>query len=300
MKILLIGHTGYVGSVVLQKLSNSAHKIFCISRRFNNVPVYPNVQYFKGDVLMPETYLNILKNCEAVIYLPGILREFHQKGITFEGVHFYGVKNLIDASKLFNIKKFILMSANGVDENASTSYLRTKFKAEEYLKASNLEWTIFKPSVIFGYENQKKMNFINVIVDLSKFPVFFPVIGNGNYRFQPVALDNLADAIIMSIENPQSANKTYFACGKKIYSYNEIVDIVLNVINKKRIKLHIPVWLMNFLARFFEKYEWFPVSRDQIKMLLEENVCKGGNNIFEDFQIQPIDFVEEMKRQFLS
>lgn len=295
MKILLIGHTGYVGGVVLKKLSLTNHQVQCISRRVLDDIQYPNVQYLKGDVLLPETYLNSVKNSEVIIYLPGLIREFPAKGITFENIHFWGVKNLVDASKLFHIKKFILMSANGVMENASTNYLRTKFKAEEYLKASNLEWTIFKPSIVFGYENQKKMNFINLIIELSSFPIFFPIIGNGNYRFQPVALDNLADAIVMSIDNPKSVNQTYYACGERVFSYNEIVEIILSVIGKRRIKLHLPVWLMNSLARFLEKYEWFPVSREQIKMLLEENLCKGGRSIFEDFPIIPIDFVEEMK-----
>lgn len=296
MKILLIGHTGYVGGVVLRKLSQTSYNIVCISRRTTDAIDYPDVRYIKGDVLIPETYLDELKNCDVVIYLPGIIREFPDKGITFDAVHFYGVKNLVDAAVQRGVKRFILMSANGVRENAPTEYLRTKFFAEEYLKKSNLEWTIFRPSVIFGYEKQGKMNFINVIRDLLKMPIFIPIIGDGKYRFQPVALDNLADAIVMSIDNSQSIGKTYLACGKDVYSYNEIVDIVLNATAKHRIKMHIPVGLMSFLAKIFEKYEWFPISREQIIMLLEENICPGGISIFDDFPIQPIGFIDEIKK----
>lgn len=298
MKILLIGHSGYVGNILLHKLSKTTHNIICLSRRVINEIIYPNIRFEKGDIINPDSYLYLLESCDAIIYLPGLIREFPEKGITFEGIHFLGVKYLVDAAVEKGIKRFILMSANGVRENASTGYLRTKYQAEEYLKKSRMDWTIFRPSVIFGYEKIKKKNFINVIIELSRFPIFFPVIGNGNYRLQPVSLDNLTDAIVMSIDNPLSINKTYHACGKKIYSYNEIVDILLSVIKKKRVKIHIPVFIMDFIAGIFEKYEMFPVSRDQIKMLLEENICNGGLSIFDDFQITPIDFVEEMKKQF--
>ena len=292
MKVLLFGHSGYVGHLVLKKLYETGNEIVCISRRNTQNQLYPEVKYIKGDVLKPETYLKALENCDVIIYLPGLIREFPNKGITFNNVHYAGVKYLVDNAEKYGVKKFVLLSANGVRENAPTKYLQTKHLAEKYLMQSKLEWIIFRPSVIFGFENSAYKNFITVIKDLSKMPLFFPVIGNGKYRFQPVSLNNLSDAIIYSIKEQNPKNKIFYACGPEVLSYNEIVDIVLKSLKKKRIKLFIPIKFMLLLAKLFERYEWFPVSKEQIIMLLEENICKGGENIFDYFPLKPLSFRE--------
>lgn len=296
MKLFLTGSSGYVGRGILKKLALKKCEVVCLIRKQTYSIPTGCTSYINGDILKPETYIHSLKSCDSVIYLPGLLREFPAKGITFENVHFKGLKILVDLCSEYNVKRFILMSANGVRENATTEYYKTKYRAEEYLKKSNLEWTIFRPSVIFGDESEKNKNFISVIINLLKIPLFFPVIGDGNYRFQPISLKNLADAVVTSLDNNNSIGKTYTACGLDVLTYNEIIDIVMDALGKKKIKVHLPIKMMKFVAKYFDKFEWFPFSRDQITMLLEENILKEGVNIFDEFPISPASLKEEINK----
>ncbi len=300
MNVFLTGATGYVGNRILSSLINFKHKVSILVRNdsANKIPDYfkSGIKIVKGDVTNHKSYAGQLTGCDAVIYLPGLIREFPKRGITFKQIHFDSVKNLIDSSKREGVKRFLLMSANGVKPNASTKYLRTKYDAEEYLKQSGLSWTIFRPSVIFGDENEGRNNFISVIVDLlNQLPLFVPVIGNGKYRFQPISIENVADAFVKSLEMEKTIGKTYSLCGKEVFTYNELVDIISKIIKRKKIKLHVPVWKMKLLAKLFDKYEWFPVTHDQITMLLEENICRGGTDLFEELNIEPINLEDGLK-----
>ncbi len=304
MNVFLTGATGYVGNRILSSLINSKHHISVLVRNesLNKIPdkFKPNLRIIKGDVTNHQSYAEQLSGCDAIIYLPGLIREFPERGITFKQIHFDSVKNLIDSSKRQCVKRFLLMSANGVKPNASTKYLRTKYEAEEYLKQSGLSWTIFRPSVIFGDENEGGDNFISVIVDLlNQMPLFVPVIGNGMYRFQPISIENVADAFVKSLEMEITFGKTYSLCGKEVFSYNDLVNIISKIINRKKIKLHIPVWKMKMLAKLLDRYEWFPVTYDQITMLLEENICRSGTDFFEELNIEPI-FLEAGLKVFLK
>lgn len=305
MDVFLTGATGYVGNRILSSLINSKHKVSVLVRNesANKIPdkFKQNLRIIKGDGTNHESYAGQLTNCDAVIYLPGLIREFPKRGITFKQIHFDGVKNMIDASKREGVKRFLLMSANGVKPNASTEYLRTKYDAEEYLKQSGLNWTIFRPSVIFGDENKGRNNFISVIVDLlNQLPLFVPVIGNGEYRFQPISIENVADAFVKSLEMEKTISKTYCLCGKEVFTYNELVNIISEIVNQKKIKLYVPVWKMKLLAKMFDKYEWFPVTHDQITMLLEENICRGETDFFEELNIKPVLFSEYYELKAMS
>ncbi|MDP2207886.1 MAG: NAD(P)H-binding protein [Bacteroidota bacterium] len=304
MNVFLTGATGYVGNKILSALINSKHHVSVLVRNdsANKIPdnFKSGIKIVKGDVTNHKSYAGQLSGCDAIIYLPGLIREFPERGITFKQIHFDSVKNLIDSSKREGVKRFLLMSANGVKPNASTKYLRTKYDAEEYLKQSGLSWTIFRPSVIFGDENEGRNNFISVIIDLlNQMPLFVPVIGNGEYRFQPISIENVADAFVKSLEMGKTISKTYCMCGNEIFTYNQLVNIILKIINRKKIKLHVPVWEMKLLAKLFDKYEWFPVTHDQITMLLEENICRGGTDFFEELNIEPI-YLENGLKVFLK
>ncbi|MDI6803054.1 MAG: NAD(P)H-binding protein [Bacteroidota bacterium] len=307
MHIFLTGSTGYVGNRILLALINSKNQVSVLVRNesVNKIPdkLKPNLRIIKGDVRNNESYAGELSGCDAVIYLPGLIREFPKRGITFQQIHFDGVKNMIDSSKREGVKRFLLMSANGVKPNASTEYLRTKYDAEEYLKQSGLNWTIFRPSVIFGDENEGRYNFISVIVDLlNQLPLFVPVIGNGEYRFQPISIYNVADAFVKSLEIEQTIGRTYSLCGKEVFTYNQLVNIILKIVNRKKMKLHIPVWNMKLLAKLFDKFDWFPVTHDQIMMLLEENICRDEVDIFVKMNIKPIyleDGIKVFHKKFL-
>ncbi|HTR80754.1 MAG TPA: complex I NDUFA9 subunit family protein [Bacteroidota bacterium] len=303
MRIFLTGGTGYVGRQILRDLCAKGHAVTTLVRpgSRHKLPdeLRRNVALIEGDILRPESYANAFHKCEACINLPGILREFPSKGVTFEGVHFRGTKLLIDLAGKNAPIRFIQMSALGVRQGAATKYQKTKYRAEEYLKASGMHWTIFRPSLMFGNEKEGLMNFMTVLKDLlAMAPFVVPVLGDGKYRFQPVAVQNVSEGFVEALERPEAIGKTYDVAGPDRFSYNELLDIVSRVVGVNKIKLHQPMTLMKIAALLFGRFQFFPVSRDQITMLQEENISDRWEEFFYDFNITPLRLVENIQKGF--
>jgi len=252
-----------------------------------------------GDVTDAASLRGKFIGCEVIIHLPAIIREIPKQGITFQKIIFQGTKNIVDAAKEHGVQRFIHTSALGTTQHATTGYFRAKFEAEEYVKQSGLAWTIFQPSLIFGHEDEGLKNFVRVLVDLLRMmPVFVPVIGNGKYRFQPIALDNVSEAFVKCLAMPQTIGKTYQVAGLEQFTYNEMLDIIAEAIGKEKIKWHQPVFLMKFLASLFGNYSFFPISKDQLINLLDGSVCKNGEerHFFDEFLITPISFRDSVRK----
>ena len=252
-----------------------------------------------GDIQAPDSYRTALRGCEASINLPGLLREFPRKGITFEGVHYLGTKSLIDTAKSEGVTRFIQMSALGVREGAKPKYQETKLRAEEYLASSGLRWTIFRPSLMFGNEKEGFANFMSVLRDLlAMVPFVVPVLGDGKYRFQPVAIQNVSEGFVKALTNESSVGKRYDVAGPDRYTYDELLDMVAYVAQKHKIKVHQPMFAIKLLASIFGGFKFFPVSRDQITMLEEENISDRWKDFFDTFAVVPLRLVENIHKGF--
>ena len=151
MKIAIFGGTGFVGSYIIDELLKNDHEPLVLVREGSKSKLInaDKCKIISGDISEIESIENTIKSADVVIYCIGIIREFPKKGATFEQLHFQAAKKCIDVAKALGVKRFIMMSANGVKVDG-TGYQRTKYLAEEYLKFSNLDWTIFRPSLIFG------------------------------------------------------------------------------------------------------------------------------------------------------
>lgn len=303
MKVFLTGSTGYVGRQVVRDLIAAGHAVVCLVRPGSEgkLPreVAGRVDIVRGDILETKTYRDRLQSCEAIINLPGLLREFPRRGITFEGVHYAGPVRLIDEAKKANVARFIHMSALGVRQDAIPKYQETKYRAEEYLKSSGLRWTVFRPSLMFGNEKEGLMNFMSVLKDLLNIaPLFVPVLGSGNYRFQPVAVQDVSQGFVRALVNESSVGKIYDVAGPDRYTYNELLDVVSYITGRNKIKFHQPMFLMKIAASMFGGYSFFPVSRDQITMLEEENISDRWEDFFRDFGFAPRRLMEHVHEGF--
>lgn len=303
MKVFSTGVTGYVGRQILRDLVKGGHSVSALIRTGSEgkLPeeVRGKITIVNGDVQHPDSFHAALQGCEAIINLPGLLREFPSKGITFEGVHFLGTKLLVDEAKKSGVTRFIQMSALGVREGAKPKYQETKFRAEEYLKSSGLRWTIFRPSLMFGNEKEGLANFISVLRDLLDMaPFVVPVLGDGAYRFQPVAVHNVSEGFVKALTTGTSVGKTYDVAGADRYTYNELLDMVAYVVGKHKVKIHQPMFVMKLMASTLDGFKFFPVSRDQITMLQEENISDRWKEFFDDFAITPLRIVENIHKGF--
>jgi NADH dehydrogenase len=303
VKVFLTGATGYVGRQIVRDLVKGGHSVSALIRKGSEEKLPEEIKgkivIINGDVQASDFYRAALQGCEAVINLPGLLREFPGKGITFEGVHYLGTKCLVDAAKNAGVIRFIQMSALGVREGAIPKYQETKFRAEEYLAASGLRWTIFRPSLMFGNEKEGFANFMSVLRDLlATAPFVVPVLGEGKYRFQPVAIQNVSEGFVKALTNESSIEKLYDVAGPDRYTYNELLDMVAYVVGKHKVKIHQPMFAMKLMASMLGGFKFFPVSRDQITMLEEENISDRWKDYFDEFAITPLRLVENIHKGF--
>ncbi|MEO0203355.1 MAG: NAD(P)H-binding protein [candidate division WOR-3 bacterium] len=274
--ILIFGGTGFVGRAILRKLIEYGYNptVFVRQNSINKIPtdIKDKVNIIIGEIENLETYEEEInkRNISAIIYLIGLIRDFPQKNIRFIDYHFNWLKKVIDLALKLNIKRFLLMSANGVKENG-TSYQKTKFMGEEYLRKTDLNWTIFRPSLIIDDDNQT-YNFKKLVLDLSKF-IFFPIFSNGKYKLSPVHREDVAEIFARSIENEKTYKKTFHVCGQKDYEYVELIKLIAKSNKKFIIPVYIPTFVIIPIARIFRYVEIFPASDEQVKMLIEGNTC---------------------------
>ncbi|MCL4557639.1 MAG: NAD(P)H-binding protein [Deltaproteobacteria bacterium] len=294
MKIFVAGGTGYIGRHVIERLVQDGHSIRALVRKGSEAKLGAgHREPVIGDISDPLSLDGALDGCEAVVYLIGLRRELPSRGATFELAHVQGVRRIYERASRAGVRRWIHISANGVKSDTPDGYIRTKYRAEEFIKAQDLDYTILRPSIVFGNEAGDTVDFVTTIKGLlTQFPLVVPVMGNGRYKLQPVHIDDLAHAISMIVDRPSTFNRTYSLCGAQSMAYNDILDIVTARYGlKKKAKLHIPAVLMRFAARLFQKIESFPVTAEQVGMLVAGNTC-GDSDLFDELGIVPRAFRE--------
>src|SRR5687767_1911710 len=149
-RIFVTGGSGFVGTAVIDELVSRGYEVHAL---VNRAPVDDRggrVRSFPGGLFDDAVLDEGMKGCIGVIHIVGIIMEKRWKEITFERIHYQGAKNVIDAAVRNNVQRFVHMSALGVRANAVSDYHKTKYRAEEYLRGSGLDWTIIRPSMIHG------------------------------------------------------------------------------------------------------------------------------------------------------
>jgi len=203
----------------------------------------------------------------------GIIREFSGRGATFERLHVEATRNVISAARDAGVKRYLQMSSLGTRPGAVSGYHRSKFRAEEEVRSSGLDWTIFRPSVIYGPKDE----FVNMLAGyIRSFPAV-PVIGDGTYRLQPISADDVARCFAMALEMPVSTGKTYELCGPDRLRYVDMLDAIGRALGKGHVtKIYNPLPLMKVVVPLLQRFSFFPLTMDQLTMLIEESICDGG------------------------
>lgn len=286
MKIFLSGGTGFIGGHVRKALLEKGHSIrLLVHKRRDGME--PGVEQAEGDVTRLETFAEAVKGCEAAINLVGIIREFPARGATFEKLHVEATGNVIAAARGAGIKRYLQMSALGSRPGAVSKYHQTKFRAEEAVRASGLEWTIFRPSIVFG----PKDDFVNKLAGYIRTYPAVPVIGDGKYRLQPISADDVAACFAMALDMPETVGKTFELCGPDRLAYNDMLDVIGHILGKERVtKIPNPLCIMRIIVPLLQGLPFFPITMDQVLMLVEENICDGSWR--ETFKFHPAPFKE--------
>jgi uncharacterized protein YbjT (DUF2867 family) len=299
MKVLLPGVAGFIGKAVLRHLLDKGHEVFGVVRSDRDkagLPSDPGLKLMTGDVTRPQYLSTLLPDLDACIYLPGLLREFPKKGINFQSVHADGVKNLIEVAKAHGATRWIQMSALGVGRGHLTGYYDSKLKGEDHVKVSGMDWRIVRPSVVFSEEYDPRLNFVSELADLVRKAPVIPILGDGQYRLQPVALDILAKAMVDALQMPETFSRIYEVGGPEKLTYIEIIKTIASAQgmgSKPTVK--IPFGPVKLMASLLDQYPFFPITRDQITMLQHENTVEDEDKQLEfeqAFQPRSVRFAE--------
>lgn len=296
MKVFVTGGTGFVGREVVRQLLDAGYQPVCLVRpgSEDKLPEGQGLMVRLGDVTDPASLEGALQGCQAVIHLVGIIRELRTRRVTFDRLHRQGTAHLLAAAEAQGVQRFIHMSANGVTEGAATGYYLSKWQAEQLLLASGLRWTIFRPSIIYGAEDE----FCNRLAALIRRLPLVPVVGDGLYRMAPVAVEDVAAGFVAALRTPHSEGRIYSVCGRDSFTYNELLDQIGSALGKPRVrKSHQPLFLVKPLVSCLQNMPGFPLTSDQLSMLMAGNVCDPQSWI-EDFGIEPRLFAETVFRQF--
>jgi uncharacterized protein YbjT (DUF2867 family) len=291
--ILVTGASGYVGNNLVRRLIQAEKPVRAMvhsraKAEARLADVRDRVEIVAGDVTRRDTLAPALDGVDAVVHLVAVAIE---KGAqTYERVIIQGTINIVDAAKAAGVGRFINMSQYGADSSAPFRFLASKGKAQDYVAASGLEWTALRPSVIWGPQDE----FANVQARLIKLtPLLFPVVGNGQAKFQPVWVGDVVEAILRCLDDPGTVGKEYELGGPEVLTYEEIVRRVLRALHARRLTVKVPVPVLRPAVKLMEfALPNPPVTTGLLDMLKVDNVIEH-NALTEVFGITPRPFTPE-------
>ena len=272
----ILGGSGFIGRYVVKRLAARGEVIAAGCR---NAEAAKHLKPL-GDVgqIMPlnvgigdETLLPaFLAGNDSLVNCVGILRESGAQ--TFELVHHTGPARLARLAREAGVDRFVHISAIGADPRSSSAYARTKAVGEQAVRDAFPTATILRPSVVFGPEVQ----FFNRFAAMAMFSPALPLIGAGETRFQPVYVGDVADAVVTCLEDPATAGRIYELGGPKIYTFREVLELVLSEIRRKRRFVDLPFGFAAFQARLMSILPSPPLTPDQVELLKSDNIVSSG------------------------
>lgn len=267
MKVLIVGGSGYVGTHLARHLLEQGHQVTVASRRGEG-PL-AGVRYVMADAAKDEGLLEAAQGQEALIYLVGIIRE--RGGQTFRQAHVEGVRHSLAAARAAGIRRFVQMSALGTARGTGSRYYETKAEGEELVQASGLDWTILRPSLIFGQGDEF---FGGILKGLVTAPIpFIPQIGDGSFVFRPVWVGDVALAFEQALRRPHTLHRSYNLVGPKEYTFRELLLLVRDTLGSRKPLLPIPLALMDWVVPLISPLPFSPITLDQYVQLKMGNTA---------------------------
>ena len=307
--VTVFGGSGFLGRHLVQRLAAAGDSVRVAVRDVaaaNFLRVLGDtgqVVPWPADVTDAAQVAAALDGADAAVNLVGIL---YQRGRrTFQRIHVDGAANVAGAAKAAGVGSLVHVSAIGADAASESQYARTKAAGEAAVRAAFPTAAILRPSVVFGPED----NFFNLFAGLARLspvlPVFgcpvFPKVklfpeggliavdlyGAGGTRFQPVYVGDVADAIVKALATPACRGNTYELGGPLVYSFKELMDLLLAETGRKRFLMPLPFAIAGIEAFFLELWPKPLLTRDQVTLLKRDNVVAAGALGFKELGITP-------------
>ena len=289
--VLVTGASGLVGIHTCRELSKSGWQVRALIRdpakaamALGQLPV----EFRVGDVRDATALRGSLSGCGAVVHLAAIAIE--RKGESYTETNTAATERLISAARAEGVQRLIFMSQNGADSRSPYRFLHSKGVAQDSIKTSGLRWTVLRPSVIFGPEDQ----FVNVLGRLIRLtPKVFPLPGGGTARFQPIAVDDVARVVRLSLEKKETVAQSYDLGGAVPLTLREMTERILTAMNTDRKLVPVPIKMLRPLVAMAERMLPNPPVTSGLLDLLALDNTVANNALTEVFKLVPVPFAAD-------
>ncbi|MDX6386668.1 MAG: hypothetical protein QOD85_470 [Gaiellaceae bacterium] len=293
MKILVAGATGFIGPKVVHALRARDLDVRALVRQPERATQLAGwgVELVRGDITDAAAVRTAAEGCTHVINLVAIIQgrpaEFHR-------VMTEGNRNLLAAAKDAGVARYVLMSALGTSDTAKDTvpYYAAKWTEERDVVGSGLEYTIFRPSFVFGRDGGALPTFMRQV----RLSPLVTVIGSGKQRSQPIWVDDVASYFAQAIDHPRAANRLFELGGPDTVDWNELYLTIARVLGKRRKLVHVPVELARTGARLTERLPGAPLSADQVAMIEGADNVVSDSDAVDTFQLPLLSLEEQIRR----
>ena len=274
-RIAILGGSGFVGSHLVAALTREgcATRVFTRRRsRSRSLLVIPTCEVVETDIHRESNLNAHLAGCDAVVNLTGILNEHSRAGDRFQDVHAELPAKLVEACRHHRIERMLHMSALGIDADAPSAYLRTKFLGEQAVHAAEADGiavTSFRPSVIFG-PGDSFFNRFAALLALS--PFVFP-LACPQARFVPVYVADVVQAFLAALQDDSTAGQCYELCGPRTYTLRELVAYTARITGRRRLIVGLGDRLSRLQGQVLERIPGKPFSTDNYLSTKVDSVC---------------------------
>ncbi|MFC7325208.1 complex I NDUFA9 subunit family protein [Halorubrum rutilum] len=277
MKVLVAGGTGFIGSYLCRALADGGHDVTALSRSGGETP--DGVDVATGDVTDYDSIAGAVEGQDAVVNLVALSPLFEPKGgnVMHDRIHRGGTANLVDAAEAADVEGFLQLSALGADPDGDTAYIRAKGQAEEIVRESGLDWTIFRPSVVFG-EGGEFVSFTKRLKGMFAPVVpLYPLPGGGKTRFQPIHVEDLVPMLVAALEGDEHVGETYEIGGPETLTLRQVTDLVYEAERKGVTIVPLPMPLAKVGLTVLGAVPGFPMGPDQYRSLQFDNTTADND-----------------------
>ncbi|NDC59394.1 MAG: complex I NDUFA9 subunit family protein [Alphaproteobacteria bacterium] len=307
--IVVFGGSGFIGKYVVKTLARTGARVRIAMRRphlGHDLRVLGDVgqiQLVQANLRYADSVERAMDGADAAVNCVGLL--FEKGPQRFKDVQAAGAAAIARAAAKHGIKRLVHISAIGADAGSKSVYARTKAEAEAAVRAAVPTATILRPSIVFGAEDQ----FFNRFADMAKFAPALPLIGGGKTRFQPVYVQDVAEAVCAALSQPTAHGRTYELGGPKTYTFRELLDFITRTIDRPRPYAPLPFALAQPMGAIadavFKLYPFAgpPLTGDQVELLKRDNVVgesgAPGIGTFADLGVAPLETIEAIVPSYL-
>jgi uncharacterized protein YbjT (DUF2867 family) len=287
MKVFVTGGTGFTGSHVVPLLLKNGYQVRCLYRPASDRSflhsTQPEIEWALGDVADPQALSASMPGIDALVNIASL--------------GFGHADSIVQAAKEAGIQRAIFVSSTAIFTQLNAQSKKVRLAAEAAIQASGLQYTILRPTMIYGSPRDRNMW---RLIRFMRYSPIIPVFGDGNYLQQPIYVGDVAQAIRSCLCSDQTVGKSYNIAGKVPLTYNQVIDTAAAQINKRVWKVHIPSSPVVSLLRFFERLHIpFPIKAEQV-LRLNENKDFSYAEAQRDFGFSPLSFEEGVKLEFTS